>query len=409
MKVIIFGADGYLGWPLALRLAAEGNKVIGIDNMATRRLVAEVGSDSALPILNMKDRVKAAKEISGYDMEFIEGDVTNYEFVYSAIKESAPDTIVHFAEQRTAPYSMIDVHHANYTMVNNITGTINLIYAMRDINPDIHLVKLGTMGEFGTPKFDIPEDAYVETEINGKRDRITVPKFAGSWYHWTKVHDTNNLLFANKLWGIRTTDVMQGPVYGTRTKEIIDERLHTRFDFDGVFGTVVNRYTAQAIAGIPLTPYGKGTQVRAFLSLEDSMRALDLLIKNPPERGAYRAVNQFMETLSMNEIAQTVSEAAKKLGINTTIQNVENPRVEAEQHHYNPERKILPSLGMSEIQETMDVVVGRMLKDLIPYKKRILEHKDVIMPRTFWRPKSTTSTTEIVRRAPGVPHTRERD
>ncbi|MDE1833777.1 MAG: NAD-dependent epimerase/dehydratase family protein [Candidatus Micrarchaeota archaeon] len=384
MKVMILGADGYLGWPLSLRLMARGHEVIGVDNFATRKSVKEVGSDSAIPILSMENRVKAAKDIHGYNMKFYRGDITKYGVLHKIIKEEKPDTVVHFAEQRSAPYSMINAKHAAYTMSNNIIGTINLIYAIMDIDPKIHIVKMGTMGEFGTPNFDIPESPFVDVEINGRKDRITTPKFAGSWYHWTKVHDTNNILFANKAWKITTTDIMQGPVYGTRTKEITDKKLHSRFDFDEVWGTVVNRFTVESVLGIPLTAYGAGGQIRGYLSLEDSMEALRLLVENPPESGSYRSANQFVELLSINEIADIIQKAAKKHGIDIGVEHMENPRIEADRHYYNPEIKVLPALGFHPKLKMADLS-EQLVKDVMPYKARMNKFRERILPHTNWR------------------------
>ena len=384
MKVLILGADGYLGWPLLLRLAAEGHEVVGVDSLATRKFVESVGSDTAIPILDVQNRIKAAKEIHGFKISFYVGDITNYNFIRNVLKDEKPDSVVHFAEQRSAPFSMINAEHASYTMSNNIVGTINLIYSILEVNPRITLVKMGTMGEFGTPNFDIPESAYVETEINGKLDKITTPKFAGSWYHWTKVHDTNNILYANKVWGITATDIMQGPVYGTRTREITDERLHSRFDFDEVWGTVVNRFCVQSVLGMPLTAYGKGHQVRGYLSLEDSITALSLLINHPPQDGQYRAVNQFVELLSINQIGELVKSSAKQLGLEVEINHVENPRVEADFHYYNPERKILPALGFHPRLKMTDLAV-QLIGDLVPYKSHMEKFRNRIMPHTKWR------------------------
>ncbi len=384
MKVMILGADGYLGWPLALRLMAKGHEVVGVDNFATRKSVKEVGSDSAIPILDMKDRVKAAKDIHGFNLKFHEGDITHYNFLHKTLKAEKPDTVVHFAEQRSAPYSMINAQHAAYTMSNNIGGTINLIYSIMDIDPKIHIVKMATMGEYGTPNFDIPESAFIDVDINGKHDRITTPKWGGSWYHWTKVHDTNNLLFANKVWKITTPNIFQGPVYGTRTKEITDEKLHSRFDFDEVWGTVVNRFCVESVLDIPLTAYGAGGQIRGYLSLEDSMEALNLLVENPPEKGEHRTANQFVELLSINEIADIVKKAAKKEGIDIEVQHIDNPRVEADRHHYKPEIKVLPSLGFHPKLKMADLG-GQIIKDLKPYKTRINGFRDRILPHTNWR------------------------
>ncbi len=392
MKIVVLGADGYLGWPLSLRLMARGHDVVGVDNFATRKAVKEVGSDSAIPILSMPDRIKAAKEIHGFKMKFHEGDVTKYELLHKVLKEEKPDAVVHFAEQRSAPYSMIDVKHAAYTLSNNIVGSVNLIYAIMAVDPNIASVKMGTMGEFGTPNFDIPESAFVDVEINGRKDRITTPKFAGSWYHWTKVHDTNNLLFANKVWGITATDIMQGPVYGTRTKEITDERLHTRFDFDQAWGTVVNRFCVESVLGMPLTAYGKGGQIRGYLSLEDSVTALSLLIENPPKKGEYRVANQFVELLSVNNIASLVQKTAKGLGINVEISHVDNPRVEADTHYYNPEIKVLPSLGFHPSLKMADIL-GQVIGDLMRYKSRMEKFKGSIMPQTRWRDHPSADTS----------------
>jgi nucleoside-diphosphate-sugar epimerase len=385
MRVLILGMDGYLGWPLALRLLARGHEVAGIDNLYTRKAVEEVGSASALPIPSPEERVHAVRDIMGKDLDFIIGDITKYSVLNKAIRKFKPDTVVHFAEQRSAPYSMIDVKHANFTMRNNLSGTLNLIYAVKKANPKVHVVKMGTMGEYGTPNFDIPESAFVDAQIGGKSDRIVVPKWAGSWYHWSKVHDTNNLLFANKVWGITTTDIMQGPVYGTRTKEITDDRLFTRFDFDGVWGTVFNRYCVESVLGMPLTQYGKGGQTRAFLSLEDSMESLRLLIENRPNDGEYRVVNQFTEVYSVRELALIAKEVASKNGMSVEIGEVDNPRVEANEHYYKPVHDILPALGLKSPTRNIRDEMGVILKDLQKHKSRLAEYKDAIMPEVRWK------------------------
>ena len=381
---MILGIDGYLGWALALRLSKR-HEVSGIDNMFTRKAVKEVGSDSGLPILSMGERIKAVKELGGADIRFYDGDITRYEALHDAIIKERPDTIIHFAEERSAPYSMIDHKHAAYAMQNNIVSTINLIYAVREANPNAHVVKMGTMGEYGTPNFDVPESPYLTTTIGGKEDSITTPKFAGSWYHWSKVHDTNNLLFANRLWGLTVTNIMQGPVYGTRTADITDPRLFTRFDFDETWGTVVNRYCVEAVLGMPLSVYGKGGQTRGFLSLEDSVEALRLLVDNPPDSGAFRTVNQFRELFSVLQLATSVQNAAKSLGIDATIGSVKNPRVEKEEHYYNVERKVLPALGFDKLKRNMDGELKSMLTDLDAQKQHLERYRGAIMPRTMWR------------------------
>lgn len=384
MRVLILGIDGYLGWALALRLASKNHEVAGIDNLATRRAVEEVGSDSAFPLPEPKERVREVKKHLGADIEFHLGDVTDKEFLSNVIKTFKPDAIVHFAEQRSAPYSMKDLEHAKYTLQNNLFGTLNLIYSVKEIDPSIHIVKMGTMGEFGTPNFDIPEANFIEVEIGGKKDKIFTPRWASSIYHFSKVFDSYLLTYYNQLYGITVTDIMQGPVYGTKIEEMTSETLRTRFDFDETWGTVVNRFCVEAILGLPLTAYGKGGQTRGFLSLEDSVEAIRVLIEHPPKQGEFRLVNQFMEIYSINQIAEIVKQAGEELGLNVQIAHVPNPRVEKEEHYYNPERKVLPSLGFKPKRNLRDEVKV-ILKDLLPYKERLERYKHVIMPKTRWR------------------------
>ncbi len=340
MKVLILGMDGYIGWSLALHQLAIGNEVCGIDNFSRRKHVEEVGSWSATPILPMEKRLEILKKEYDNKISFYEGDLTNPQFTNDVVKNFQPDGIVHLAEQASAPYSMIDQEHTIYTQSNNVLGTLNVVYAMRNHSPKAHLVKLGTMGEYGTPDMDIAE-GFIEVEFRGKKAKIPFPRFAGSWYHWSKVHDSNNITFACKLWDLKSTDIMQGVVYGTRTNEIKDETNLTRFDFDEVFGTVINRYCAQAVIGHPLTVYGKGGQTRGFLALVDSIQCISLLLDNPPEQGEYRVVNQFDEQYQVSELAQRVKAIGDKKGLNVELQNIENTRVEKEEHYYKVDHEHL--------------------------------------------------------------------
>jgi len=306
MKVFIAGMDGYLGWSLAVYLTAKGFEVGGTDIYLRRKCVDEMQSQSVTPIKDMPERINALKEKYQKNIYFKEGDLTNYNFVKQCFEEFKPDAIVHLGEIPSAPYSMIDLKHCIFTQKNNLFGTLNIIYAMKEISPEAHLVKLGTMGEYGTPNLDIPE-GFFEIEFRGRKDYVMFPRQAGSWYHQTKVHDSNNIMFACKVWGLKSTDIMQGVVFGTRIDEFgDDERLLTRFDIDQSFGTAINRYCAQAVIEHPITPYGKGYQKRGFLPLRDSMQCLTLAIKNPPKTGEYRVFNQFEEVYSITELGEKV-------------------------------------------------------------------------------------------------------
>ena len=301
MKVLVLGGDGYLGWPTALHLSRAGYEVAVADNFARRGYDFEIGVDSLVPIASLHRRVERWEALSGNKMEVFIGDLMEEEFVYDMVGQFRPDTIVHFAEQRSAPYSMVDRKHAVYTQVNNVVGTLNLLYAIADIDPDIHLVKLGTMGEYGTPNIDI-EEGYIEITHRGRTDVLPFPKQPGSFYHLSKVHDSHNIAFCCRIWGLRATDLNQGVVYGQSTPETtLHPDLATRFDYDAVFGTVLNRFVIQAAAGEPLTVYGKGGQTRGFLDIRDTLACVELAIRTPAAAGEFRVFNQFTESFSVSE------------------------------------------------------------------------------------------------------------
>jgi nucleoside-diphosphate-sugar epimerase len=305
------------------------------------------------------------------------------DFTFQVVKDFRPEAIVHLGEIPSAPYSMIDVYHCNETMMNNIVGTNNLLYAMHKFTPDCHMVKLGTMGEYGTPNIDIPE-GFFEVEYRGRRDRLPFPRQPGSWYHLTKVHDTFNIMFACKVWGLRSTDIMQGVVHGIRTDEMTRDELLTRFDFDEVWGTALNRFCAQAVIGHELTPYGKGGQTRGYIALRDSIQCLTIAVENPPDKGEYRVFNQFDECYSVNELAEHVVKVASELGLDARVWNIENPRVEAEEHYYNPDHDSLYKLGFKPTH-TLDDELRITLKELLRWKDRIEAKKGRIMPTIKWR------------------------
>lgn len=383
MKILITGIDGYLGWTLAQYLIARDHEVGGLDLFLRRKWVKEVGSWSATPIKSMWKRLTALRKKTGKDIWFEFGDLTDYEFVHSRIRDFEPDCIVHLGEMPSAPYSMKSACHTTFTMINNLIGTINILYAMRDVAPKAHLVKLGTMGEYGTPNIDIPE-GFFECQYRGRTDYLPFPRQAGSWYHWTKVDDSYHIMFACKIWGLRSTDIMQGVVFGTRIDEMGgDERLLTRFDFDEAFGTCVNRYMAQAVVGHPLTPFGKGFQTRGVLPLRDSMQCMTLAIENPPKAGEYRTFNQFEQTYDVTQLAEMVVKVGKRMGLNVKIRNLENVRIEAEQHYYNPDHRHLLDLGYKPTKDIL-IPMEETMRDLIKYKDRIEQKKDTLIPKIRW-------------------------
>ncbi|MFW6109718.1 MAG: NAD-dependent epimerase/dehydratase family protein [archaeon] len=382
MKVMIMGMDGYLGWPLAMYLADRGHKVCGIDNMLRRKMVAEIGSQSITPIKKMEERLEAYKKASGNDLTFYKGDLTESAFVNLAIKKEEPECIVQLGQVPSAPYSMIDVDHCNFVQHNNIIGHNNILFAIKENVPDCHLLKLGTMGEYGTPNIDIPE-GFFEVEYRGRKDELPFPRQPGSWYHLTKVHDTWNLMFANKIWGISATDVMQGVVHGFNTPQMVDDDLLTRYDADEVFGTAINRFCAQAVIGHELTPYGKGGQTRGYLALRDSMQCFTIAIENPPEEGEYRVFNQFDETYSVNELAERVSKVALEYDLEGKVWNIPNPRVEAEEHYYEPDMEHLPDMGFkptNTLEEELHITIPKLME----YKDRIEAMRHTIDPKIKW-------------------------
>jgi UDP-sulfoquinovose synthase len=335
MRILVLGGDGYLGWPTAMYLSRRGHEVAVVDNMARRAWDYEFGAESLIPLSSLQERVQTWETLTGKRIAAYVGDLTDYTFFEPVVREFRPEAIVHYGEQRAAPYSMIDRRHAVFTQVNNIVGTLNVLYAMADHAPDCHLVKLGTMGEYGTPNIDI-EEGFITITHNGRTDTLPYPKQPGSFYHLSKVHDSHNIHFCCRIWGIRATDLNQGVVYGVQTEEAqIDERLQTRFDYDGVFGTVLNRFIVQAVAGLPLTVYGQGGQTRGFLDIRDTLACVELAILNPAEKGEYRVFNQFTEQFNVLELAQTVKRAGEELGMSVVIHNLPNPRVEKEAHYYN--------------------------------------------------------------------------
>ncbi len=382
MKISVLGGDGYCGWATALYLSQRGHSVSIVDNFARRQWDHELGVQTLTPIRPLAERLRIWQQLTGNVIDLYVGDVTDYDFLASTIKTCEPDAVVHFAEQRAAPYSMIDRKHAVFTQVNNVVGTLNLLFALRELQPDCHLVKLGTMGEYGTPNIDI-EEGYIEIEHNGRRDVLPFPKQPGSFYHLSKVHDSHNIMFACKIWGLRATDLNQGVVYGTMTDEVArDEALLNRFDYDEVFGTVLNRFCVQAAIGHPLTVYGQGGQTRGFLDIRDTVRCVELACLNPAARGECRVFNQFTEQFSVLELAQLVQAAGQKLGLSVVVEHMPDPRVEKESHYYNAKHSKLIDLGLRP-HYLSDSLLDSLLNIAIRYRDQV--DPSVLLPQVNWR------------------------
>ena len=382
MKILVLGGDGYCGWPTSLHLSDAGHEVVIVDNCVRRQIDHELNAQSLTPIADPRQRVLAWQEVSGQTVEIEFGDLLDWEFLSGVVRRHRPEAVVHFAEQRSAPYSMIDRRHAIYTQHNNVIGTLNVLFALEEFAPDCHLVKLGTMGEYGTPNIDI-EEGFIEIDHNGRRDRLPYPKQPNSFYHLSKVHDSHNIHLTCKIWGLRATDLNQGVVYGTVTSQTErDPRLVNRFDYEEVFGTVLNRFCVEAAVGHPLTVYGKGGQTRGFLDIRDTVRCVELAILNPPEQGEFRVFNQFTEEFSVGQLAEMVVDAAGKLGIEGRIEHVPNPRVELEEHYYNAKCTKLLDLGLQP-HYLSDSLLDSLLNIALEHRERV--DQEAIMPRVGWR------------------------
>jgi UDP-sulfoquinovose synthase len=379
VRILVLGGDGYLGWPTALHLSHRGHDIGVVDNFVRRQYDHEMGVASLVPVPNLRHRLQMWEQVSGRRIDGFVGDLTDAPFVERTLDRFEPEAVVHFAEQRSAPYSMIDRQHAVYTQYNNVVGTLNLLYAIAERDPSIHLVKLGTMGEYGTPNIDI-EEGFIEITHKGRTDVLPYPKQAGSFYHLSKVHDSHNIQFACRIWGLRATDLNQGIVYGQETDETtMHPDLATRFDYDGVFGTVLNRFCVQAVVGHPLTVYGQGGQTRGVLDIRDTLACVELALLNPADKGEYRVFNQFTETFSVRQMANRVIEAYPGT---VHVEEVEDPRVEKEEHYYRAAHTKLLDLGL--LPHLLEASTIRSLLAVVD-RHRDRVDVDAIGPTVDWR------------------------
>ncbi len=388
-RILVLGGDGYLGWPTAMAFSRAGNRVAVVDNFAKRGWEAELGVRPLFPIPTLHERIRAWREVNENEIELRVGDLTDYAFVESIVGDFKPDTIIHYGEQPSAPYSMIDARHAAYTQSNNVVGTLNVLFAVRDRSPDTHLVKLGKMGEYGTPDIDI-EEGYLTVSHKGREHTFLYPKTPGSMYHLSKVHDSHNIHFATRIWNLRATDLNQGVVYGVETDEsALDSRLATSFHYDEVFGTALNRFCVQAVVGHPLTVYGKGGQTRGYLNIRDTIQCVELAAANPADPGELRVYNQFTQQFTVLELAERVKVAGQQLGWTVSINHAPNPRRESEEHYYNPKHSKLLDLGLQPRLLDDELIDTMLLK--------IVDHRDAIDPTTLvqniqWVPQGQRAT-----------------
>lgn len=383
-KVMILGADGYLGWPTAMYLSRAGYDVVVIDNYLKRSLFQRLDVRPLADCPSLHDRARLWETITGRHMAVEIGDAGDYEFLSAAIKHHEPGSIIHYGEIPSAPFSMLDYRSSWETVQNNLKATLTVMWAIKSNNPDIHLVKLGTMGEYGTPNIDI-EEGFIEIEKNGRKDLLPFPKLPGSFYHLSKVQDSDMLYLGVRMWGLKVTDLNQGPVYGMETDDTrldADGRLLPHFHYDEFWGTVLNRFITQAAVGIPLTIYGSGNQKRGFLNLTDTLQCVRLAVENPVGKGQFRVMNQFTEIFSVLDLATRIQTAAKPLGLAVEVSHIQNPRKEKEDHYYHANNTNLISLGLQPVLLS-DAILTEMI-ELVLRQKSSIRH-DIILPgRAKW-------------------------
>ena len=397
---MILGGDGYLGWPTAMHFSNRGYDVTVVDNYFRRNACTELDVGMLYPVPTLVQRARIWHELTGKEIKVVIGDLTDpnimrslfsgpVEYAWALDKRFAgiPETVIHYAEQPSAPYSLINYKYANITMANNLLVTNNLMFAVRDFTRDTHIIKLGTMGEYGTPNIDI-EEGWIEIEHKCRRGKFLFPRQASSLYHTTKIMDTDLLWFGVRMWDLRVTDLMQGPVYGIETEEsgmsshlTPDSSLLTIFNYDEIFGTILNRFIVQALVDYPLTVYGKGGQTRGYLNIRDTLQCVHMSEKTPAVKGQLRIFNQIMEIFSAIELAEKVKRVGNSLGYNVSIDHLENPRREAEEHYYNPTYQGLVEIGVEPHYLTDDVLTD-MFRIVGQYKACI--RKDVIFRGVRW-------------------------
>ena len=384
MSILLTGADGYIGWPTALRIASRTDeRIVLVDNFARREWVESVGSTSAVPIASIDERIDAAEDVHGCsNLSFVEGDLSDRATVDRLLSVHEPSVVVHAAAQPSAPYSQINGERANYTQHNNLQATRNLLWGLHENGlGDTHFIETTTTGVYGAPEFPIPEGGAT-MENQGERDEVPFPAMAGSWYHMTKSHDAANMRLAHEQFDIPISDVRTAITYGTETEETAaDPRLATRFDFDYYFGVVAHRFCAQAVAGYPMTVYGKGEQRKPFIALEDAVEGLARLAlgdvdDRPDDHVVY---NQVTRPISIVEIAETIADVSGEFDLDVDVEHFENPRDEDETHKMEIENDRYADLigGQST---TFEEGVREILGSLVEHRETIEAHEDRFLP-----------------------------
>ncbi len=394
-NVLILGGDGYLGWPAAMHFSSRGHEVTVVDNSFRRKIQVSLNLKPLYPVPNLIDRAKLWHSLTGHQINVVDGDLCDYQLMLSLFDGSVdyswslknfefvkPEFVIHFAEQPSAPFSMMNYDAADMTLMNNLRVTNNLVWAVKQLSKETHIIKLGTMGEYGTPNIDI-EEGWLTVQHNDRSQKFLYPRQASSLYHTTKIMDTDLLWFAVRTWGLRVTDLMQGPVYGLHTPEMsLGQDLGTNFNYDEIFGTVINRFVVQAVCGYPITVYGGGNQKRGFINLIDSLACIEKASLHAPKSGQLNIFNQITETFSVMELAKLVSSTAEKFDIDTTIKLVANPRIEAEDHYYNPKYEKLESLGFIPSRLTDKIGLPGIMKHVLQYRTNI--DRDIIFNSVKW-------------------------
>ncbi len=381
MKILILGGDGYLGWPSAMDLTAHGHQVALVDNYLRRNICREEDCEPLYDVPNLHARVRLWQSLSGYEIPVFIGDLCQWDFVDEVFRSFEPEAILHYAEQPSAPYSMLNRHAATMTIQNNLLVTANVIFAVREFVPQAQIVKIGTMGEYGTPNIDI-EEGWIEISHKGRSHKFLYPRQASSLYHTTKIMDTDLLWFYARMWDIRATDLMQGPVYGIHTDETAGQpQLLPFFNYDELFGTVLNRFIVQAVANYPLTVFGKGGQTRGYINIKDTLQCVRLSLEKPAAAGELRIFNQFVETFSVNQLAEKVQRVGLQFGLPVQVKAIANPRKEAEDHYYNPTHTGLLELGLKP-NPLSDEVLGQMIETVLEHRDRI--NREAIFRGVKW-------------------------